>query len=223
MDAALTRLEVLAVLTALALLAVVTMPVLAGGKPRSESAICANNLRQLGAATLAYSMETEGRFPRRQLPNSWPQQLFTRYEEPRVLRCPSDPQPSTGLNSPQFPADSAPRSYLMNGWNDYFGTVRPTNAMPESAIPYPAQTILFGEKESSSGHFYMDFLEGAIGNDIGEIEHGRHGARRAAAPSGGSNHAMVDGSVRMMLYGQAVYPTNLWAVTEVWRTNSFGP
>ena len=63
-DSALTRLEVLAVLASLALVAAVALPALAGRKPRSDAAVCASNLRQLGMAALIYSMEEDGLFHR---------------------------------------------------------------------------------------------------------------------------------------------------------------
>jgi len=225
---ALTRLELLAVLGALALLAGVALPVLARGKPRSDVALCANNLRQLGVAALMHSMEEGGVFPARGTTNLWPQQLLRFYSRLDVLHCPADvPNPRTFVGPAAFPADRAARSYLINGWNDYyletFGIFPPTSfngsAMLESAIPSPSQTILFGEKLSDSGHFYMDLIQ-APGNDFFEVEHARHGARRAGAVGGGSNHSMADGSVRTLNYGQALAPTNLWAVMDRWRTNT---
>ena len=34
---------------------------------------------------------------------------------------------------------------------------------------------------------------------------------------GGSNYTFVDGSVRLLKYGESVSPVNLWAVTDEWR------
>ena len=52
----------------------------------------------------------------------------------------------------------APRSYIFNGFNDYFQMLATNNStMPESAINEPTDTILFGEKESNSGHWWMDY------------------------------------------------------------------
>jgi type II secretory pathway pseudopilin PulG len=227
----LTRIELLAILAALALLAAITLPALAGGRPRSETAVCANNLRQLGVAALGYSLENGGRFPPRATTNSWPVALAPRIARLEVLRCPADPVGAYPWPTNYPPAFRAPRSYLINGWNDYFQvTLSSTEwqsfqnhqypfGMPEAAVPLPAQTILFGEKRSDSLHLHMDFNQG-IGNDIDVVEHARHGDRRAGAVGGGSNHAMVDGSVRMLTWGQAVAPTNLWAVIDLWRTNS---
>jgi hypothetical protein len=228
---ALTRIELLAILGALVLLAAITLPALAGGRPRSETAVCANNLRQLGVAALGYSLENGGRFPPR-APDYWPVRLERYLDRLNVLSCPADPAAAYPYWPTNFPpALRAPRSYLINGWNDYFETtLSPTElvlfrnhqypfGMPEAAVPLPAWTILFGEKVSGSLHLHMDFYQGS-GNDVDDIEHARHGERRASPQSGGSNHAMVDGSVRMLAWGQAVAPTNLWAVVELWRTNS---
>jgi type II secretory pathway pseudopilin PulG len=220
-NSAWTRLEVLAVLAALALLAAVVLPALAGGKPRSDVAVCAANLRQLGIAALMYSMEEDGLFPPRGGPSRWPQRFLRFYDRLDVLRCPGDVAnpASFGSTSPASTADWAPRSYLLNGWNDALAQDNGnpflvTNGLPESSIPHPAQTILFGEKESFSGHFWMDLN---TFDDYSELEQARHGARRGGPRGGGSNHAMVDGSVRLLLFGQAFAPTNLWAVTDLWR------
>jgi type II secretory pathway pseudopilin PulG len=217
---ALTRLEVLMVLAALGLLAAVALPALAGGKPRSDAAVCASNLRQLGMAVLMYSLEEDGYFPPRSSTNRWPQRLFKYYGNAATLRCPSDvPNPSTFGGPGTAPLDSAPRSFLFNGFSDYFGST-PTNGsvLSESALVYPAQTVLLGEKVGFSGHFWMDFW---TGDDYSELEQTRHGAQRAGPSGSGSNHAMADGGVRMLYFGQGLFPTNLWAVTDVWRMNSF--
>src|SRR3954468_2209554 len=71
-----------------------------------------------------------------------------------ILLCPSDvPRPATGLNDPlNYPADSASRSYIINGWNDFFQQRGGTNwtfaqmintVMNLSDIPNPSETVLF--------------------------------------------------------------------------------
>ena len=116
----------------------------------------------------------------------------------------------------------------MNGWNDYFQATMTNFAsgnvgvligsgMKESAIRETSETVLFGEKETGSGHFYMDFLETAAGNDVEELEQGRHSGVKN---SGGSNFAFCDGSARYLRYGKSVNPINLWAVTDQWRANA---
>ena len=148
-----------------------------------------------------------------------------------ILLCPSDgPNPVTGVSDPvKYPVDSAPRSYIINGWNDFFQQrggpdwtfdKMASTEMRMSDIPNPTETILFGEKQTTSPHFYMDFLETAAGNDFEELEHSRHSGLKSA---GGSNYAFADGSSRYLKYGRSVSPENLWAVTETWRHNTIQP
>jgi prepilin-type N-terminal cleavage/methylation domain-containing protein/prepilin-type processing-associated H-X9-DG protein len=142
-----------------------------------------------------------------------------------LLMCPSDTPVSLSTYA-NYPVDSAPRSYIINGWNDFFQATMKTNfsmgaisglSMSESDIPNPTDTIVFGEKETRSPHFYMDFLETDAGNDFEELEHSRHTGLKSA---GGSNYAFADGSARYLKYGRSVTPINLWAVTDSWRRNT---
>ena len=77
------------------------------------------------------------------------------------------------------------------------------------AIKNPAETILFGEKLTKSGHVHMDLDQGNRGNDLEQIDHQRHGR--------GANFAFVDGSVKLMLKYKELYPENLWALTDKFR------
>ena len=119
---------------------------------------------------------------------------------------------------------------MVNGWNDYFqqslsskdfiafmhGTYQ--NGMKEINILYPSDTIVFGEKQTVSAQFFMDLYEG-VGNDLTELELGRHSSKGPGTHSGGSNHAFADGSARYLKYGAGLSPVNLWAVTDSSRTN----
>ncbi|MGN6643212.1 MAG: H-X9-DG-CTERM domain-containing protein, partial [Verrucomicrobiota bacterium] len=73
-------------------------------------------------------------------------------------------------------------------------------------------TIVFGEKKHDAGDYYMDMLEGLGGNDADKAEHGRHSP--SPGRGGGSNFVFSDGSARYLKYGTAVYPLNLWAVSD---------
>jgi prepilin-type processing-associated H-X9-DG protein len=73
----------------------------------------------------------------------------------------------------------------------------------------PSETILFGEKKTGSFHVHMDIYQGSKGNDIEEVDHGRH--------NGGSNFAFVDGSVRRLTKYQELTPENLWGVRDEFR------
>jgi prepilin-type processing-associated H-X9-DG protein len=68
----------------------------------------------------------------------------------------------------------------------------------------------------------MDLLEpsrGGRGNDVTEVERGRHSTARLQENSGGSNYAMADGSARFIKFRGLLYPLNLWGVTDYYRTN----
>ena len=94
--------------------------------------------------------------------------------------------------------------------------------MPTTAIRLPSDTIVMGEKKDDSDHYYMDLFEpsrGGRGNDTTEIERGRHSNMHPGEEGGGSNYTMADGSARYIKYRGLLYPLNLWAVTDYYRTN----
>lgn len=233
-----TLIELLLVIAIIAILAGMLLPSLAAGKESARRISCVNNLRQLGISHVLYADDHEGLFVPRAINPNWPSRLSGGFDNPRVLKCPSDiPKPETfGSDPVKFPHDAAPRSYIINAWNDYFKanlTVQEftgymandgKHALSESAVRLPSETIVFGEKVSNSGHFYMDFMQGSAGNDVEEVEQARHGTKGVgnASRAGGANFAFADGSSRYLKFGKSILPVNMWAITEAWRTNVSG-
>ena len=219
--AAFTLIELLVVIAIIAILAGMLLPTLGRAKESGKRISCVNNIRQLALSETLFATDNDGYYTGRtggETNNGrWPGRLRDGYRDLKILRCPTD-GPANPLSVPSLDeADGSPRSYIVNGWNDVFGTSMrdvPVNAgIKDTDVRIPVETIIFGEKKSKSVHYYMDLFEGSSGNDYDELEQARHGGL-------GSNYAFVDGSVRFLRLWRSVGPQfNLWAVTEVGRTN----
>jgi prepilin-type processing-associated H-X9-DG protein len=182
-------------------------------------------MRQLGLSMQMYVDDAHGNYPPRTMSNRWPTLLKEGYQQYSILVCPTDPPNPVTFSNAAYPAESAPRSYLVNGWNDYFKSIVPdfqtwyqngdtTVVMSQNVIHQPTDTIVFGEKDHDAGDFYMDYQQY---DDLLRLDQSKHSTITKGSRAGGSNYSFADGSSRFLKFGTALNPVNLWGVTDAMR------
>lgn len=234
---AFTLIELLVVVAIIAILAAMLLPALARAKESGKRIACLNNLQQLGLAAKMYTSDNNDQYPHREDQGRWPQQMFDLYgRNVKLLLCPSETTnfPMTfEVNSNLYPADAAPRSYLINGFNDYYAhafgiapgdwstlaaaMISQPASLKETLVANQSDTVLLGEKRSGAGDYYMDVYENGGNDTTGVAEQSRHDSRGPDTRTGGSNYTMADGSARYIKFPQAVSPLNLWSVSDADR------
>lgn len=231
-----TLIELLVVIAIISVLISMILPALGSTKGAAESLKCKVNLRTLATSQEIYANDNQSLYPKRESPR-WPTTLHQYFTSVEVLACPSDSNLDNPPTDPQVTGATTPdqlqRSYFTNGWNDYWedqgvmtgGNVGTINgrAMNRNVVEGVggSRVLVFGEAVTDNVgniHYYMDLLEGAVGNNYDEIAESRHGGRDAVASGTGSaNYAFADGHVVGYPWQQSYTPVNQWAVIDSYR------
>ena len=172
-----------------------------------------------------YAGDDNGGFPPHSNVERWPTFLLSYYQNPAILLCPSEPglKPATYGNNPTYPVDEGPRSYFINGFNDGYAKQYGTNwrsnpgpVMWDSAIPLPADTVIFSEKLYAAPDFYMDYFNL---DDGLKLDQAKHSACLSNTNLGGSVFVFVDGSTRFLRVNGSLSPVVLWCTDPYYRAS----
>lgn len=206
--------ELLVVIVIIGLLVAMLMPSLTSARKSARSVQCLSQLRQLSIAHESYADAANDQYPDRS-GSLWPTRLADHGLTLELIICPEDEDPTAGELTHSFPEYRLSRSYVINGFNDYFVIALGLGSddsvsfhglsMPRHAVKQPSATLALAGKRSGSDHLYVDLLESG-GDDLNEIEYQRHAVRSG-------NHAYLDGAARSVAFPDTLFPENQWGVT----------
>jgi prepilin-type N-terminal cleavage/methylation domain-containing protein/prepilin-type processing-associated H-X9-DG protein len=211
---AFTLIELLTVISILAMLAAILFPVFARARENARRASCQSNLKQIGLATLQYAQDYDERMVKVYTyygPGStnlvWWQDVLQPYMKSyQIVLCASQSPPSSyALNRPVGFPDPLLTSYAGNNvlkdasGNALFPPLRsgPNPGRAMSALEEPATTILFLETVTDNMEFFA-WSQTDLGNS--SVVDKRHFQ--------GCNFAFADGHAKWL---QATKP-EMWTI-----------
>jgi prepilin-type N-terminal cleavage/methylation domain-containing protein/prepilin-type processing-associated H-X9-DG protein len=139
-----TLIELLVVMAVLLILAAILLPVLTGAREAARQTHCASSLQQIGRALQSYVDDHDGCYPPGRVQTTareddekdeevgdWEDAIQPYAKNNPLYRCPDDPSP----------AEFFEKSYTLNGSF--------AEGLPESAVTYPAATILVADRRNT--------------------------------------------------------------------------
>lgn len=210
-----TMIEILTVISIIAILAAILMPALQKAREKARQAVCMNNLKQIGLAIHLYIQDYNGWLPpvwndseTLMVNRSYRGRLDSYLDNKKVYQCPSGlDEVKYGLNY-QYNIRcgryaSVPQSYPTNST---YAPVRLTRV----SKPSEAVIMMDGNCQSESfSHFWVREVSGAPDYE----DYDRH--------SGGLNALFVDGHVKWIQDGPNYEDWSLPPYSVLWA-NEFG-
>lgn len=158
-------------------LAAILLPALSRAREAANRASCINNLRQIGIAFQAYTLENKGYYPAAQDPVSttpyywlwmgrgW-RKLLAEYipgdkDEPGVFLCPNDPRSEDVFESTSYAYSMAfyhsPEQIdAMDSYTYNFASPQPTIPQRAARVAFPSRKIVVGEWYANHAAYSTD-------------------------------------------------------------------
>jgi len=212
--------ELLIVITVVAVLVAILLPVMAGEQEKSRSAVCISNEKQLGVAANEYCADNNRFLPPIFQPNPgdspWWRELDPYTKSQTIYACPDDTYSRSTFG------DGSPVSYSMSfnwgDWGECPGGACNNQARFSAAgaqmsrISSPSTSILIAERwdyfknwnDSSGADMFCndsDFLYGPGGSPTAPSL-----PRASIGHEGGSNYLLCDGHAKWMHFEQTMLP-----------------
>lgn len=210
-----TLVEILVVITVVALLSALLLSAFSSVRARSHTASCASNLKQLGVALQLYTADNRGFFPPGlvspigNLGCGWAEGIYPYLKSTKVFQCPSYPNGEYRLGCP--PSDESDGiGYLeRRDWDGSYDLInlRSRGRFNEVRLRRPSSTVVLMD-----GTGTWPFYDIRIGNSAGQtmpeeelLDFSRLGDRH----NGGANLCFADGHVKWLSFEQ-MRDKNLW-------------
>jgi len=209
---AFTLVELLVVISIIALLISMLVPALANVRRQSMSVKCKSNLRQCFMGMSMYADNNRDWFappdlgyPEHTPDKCWPSVVFAAIKLPplpAIMLCAADDEPV------------ASHSYILN---DHVIKRQIRRGKTGGGGVSSAEIILLGEKKTDFGDFYMEFKQDVSTEFWRLVEKYRHGLQL------GSNYLMLDGHIESKAPKEAEGGLDPWDIAATQPVNPTGP
>lgn len=186
-----TLIEILVVISIIALLAAILFPVFSRARENARRTNCQSNLKQIALGINIYVQDYDGKFPHIGNPDTstlgWAERLQPQLKSVQVFQCPSE------MNEQNLLTDYT--DYYYNLWLG-----NKPSGVPESIIDYPANTIMNGDGNSTKSNYYCEGVKGPFaGCGAGSSTGGPFDPASATVRHlEGANYSFVDGHVKWL-------------------------